>query len=248
MGVTIIGLGEVGRVFERCAKAADQEVAVVRRGAAPVSAALAAGPVIAAVREDDLAPLVPLVAPLAPRVVFPQNGLVEPVLASLGAVTRGLLWFTAKGDFFEILAPSVFHGPEASATAALLEAGGVTAREEPDPRRFAEALATKLVWNSVVGLPLAVHGVPLGRYLAKHADEARAIVEEGCRALGPALGVALDPDAAHATLLATTTKLGWMTGGAKALDFRNRAIARLGRIHGVRTPINDGLLAALRRQ
>ena len=46
-------------------------------------------------------------------------------------------------------------------------------------------------------------------------------------------------------ILETTKELGWVRGGAKALAWRNGAIARFGRRHGIPTPVNDRLLRAV---
>ena len=47
-----------------------------------------------------------------------------------------------------------------------------------------------------------------------------------------------------AKILETTVDLGWVRGGTKALAWRNGALARFGRRHGVPTPVNDRLLRA----
>lgn len=238
---TVVGAGEVGRVFVRCAGAAN--VKVLRRGD-EVADSAPHGPIVVAVREGDLAPLVEPLRPFASRAVFVQNGHVDEVLAPLGGeVTRGLLWFTAKGEFFRALCPSVFHGPMAKTVADALEAGGVPAREESDREAFAREAVFKLAWNNVVGLPLAAHGVELAVYLATKGDEATAVVDETARVMGAHHRVAVDAGEAVAKLLATTTELGWMKGGAKALEFRNGAVARIGRALGIATPVNDRLLA-----
>ena len=241
--LTVLGAGEVGRVVLRAAEAAGLERRAIRRGE-PIGSALPTGPLVVAVRETDLAALIPELAPIADRTVFLQNGWIEPILAPLGPrVTVGLIWFTAKGPLFRVLAPSIFHGPLAGELVSLLRSGGIEAREEPDLAVFRREVAYKLSWNCVVGLPLAVSGLTLDAYLAAHEDEARAIAGEVAAVLTRELGVPVEGAEAHARLLATIGGLGGATGGTKALELRNGAIARLGRVHGVPTPVNDRLLA-----
>jgi hypothetical protein len=225
MSLTIIGRGEVARVFERCAKARDEEVRIVVRGEDPSARALADGPVVVAVREEDLGALIAPLRPIAERCVFPQNGWIDPLLAPLGRITRGLLWFTAKGELFRDLIPSVFYGPYAEEMVRLFAAGSVSARV------------------NVVGLPLAVRKLTLAEYLVTHADEARAIMDETCKAFEAELGIAIDPDATYKTLLDTTTELGGLRGGKKALDVRNGAVVRLAETHGLDAPVNAKLMS-----
>jgi hypothetical protein len=249
MALTIVGRGDIGSVFLRCARAAGEEPRVVVRGEDPAKAALGEGPLVIAVRETDLAPMIePLSAKaIAGRLVFVQNGFIDQIIGPIGQVTRGLLWFNAKGDFFRALAPSIFHGPFAAAAAALLEAGGVPAKVEADRAAFQRAMIVKLAWNNVVGLPLAVHQTTLGEYLASSRDEARAVVAETCLALGRELGVEVDPSETFRTLLDTTAELAENRGGKKALAFRNGAVVRLAEKHGLPAPVNDRLLTLAER-
>lgn len=237
MTSTLVGAGEVGRVFLR----AGRDVRVIRR-ADPLAPA-PQGTVLVAVREDDLPPLVEPLRPFAARCAFVQNGLVEDALAPLGEVTRGLVWFTAKGETFHVLAPSVFHGPRAEDCAAWLGEAGVAARAEPDATRFRHEAARKLAWNNVAGLPPFARKVTLGEYLSKHRDEARAVVDETLRVCAARWGTPVDTDAVLALVLATTAPIAGLGGGDKALAWRNGAVQRLGRALGVPTPVNDALLA-----
>lgn len=237
MTSTLVGAGEVGRVFLR----AGRDVRVIRRGEAVTPAA--AGTVLVAVREDDLPALVEPLRSVAARCAFVQNGLVDDALAPLGEVTRGLVWFTAKGETFHVLAPSVFHGSRAADCAAWLEAAGVAARVEPDPARFRHEVARKLAWNNLAGLPPFVRGVTLGEYLAAHGDEARAVVDETLRVCSARWGTPVDTDEVVALVRATTAPIAGLRGGDKALAWRNGAVQRLGRALGVPTPAHDALLA-----
>src|SRR5689334_17448450 len=103
MALTVIGFGEIGRVFGRCAEASGEAPILVRRGD-DLAEALARGrpdPVVVAVREDQLAPIAAALEADADRVVLVQNGLIEEALGeALARSTRGLLWFMAKGDVF----------------------------------------------------------------------------------------------------------------------------------------------------
>lgn len=202
------------------------------------------GPIVVAVREESLRGLLkPLEKHLA-RCVFVQNGWVDQYLPAFGTVGRGLLWFTAKGELFKVLAPSIFFGPYADEVARILEAGKVAARVEPDAWVFVREIAFKLAWNNVVGLPLAVRGVSLAEYLEKNADEARAIVEETCAAIAVATEAPIDARLAFDVLLYTTRELGELRGGTKALDFRNGAVVALAQSQGRAAPVNSRLLAS----
>jgi ketopantoate reductase len=242
MQATLIGAGEVGRVFLRGAGA--REVRVVRRGD-PIEP-LPTGPVVVAVREEALAAVVPALRGVGSRCVFLQNGLVDDELAPLGEVTRGIVWFTAKGELFEALAPTVFHGAEAEAAAAWLDGAGVTTRIEPNLARFQLEIAKKLAWNNVAGLGPHLRATTLGGYLADHRDEVRAIVDETLRVCAARWGTPIATDATLALLESTCGPIAHLRGGTSGLAWRNGAVARLGRALGIETPTNDALLAQLR--
>ncbi len=247
MALTIIGRGEVGRVFARCAHAAREETRVLTRRDDPRTDVLEEGPIVVAVREESLLALLKPLETHLSRCVFVQNGWVDQYLPAFGTVSRGLLWFTAKGELFKVLAPSIFFGPYAEQTARILEAGKVAARVELDPWVFVREIAFKLAWNNVVGLPLAVRGLSLAEYLQKHAEEARALVEETCAAIAVATQAPIDARLAFEVLLYTTRELGELRGGTKALDFRNGAVVALAQSQGRAAPVSSRLLASAKQ-
>ena len=75
--------------------------------------------------------------------------------------------------------------------------------------------------------------------VAHYLGELDALADESARACSARYGVTLDGAEAVRKILDTTAKLGWVRGGSKALPWRNRAIARLGRAPGVPTPVHD---------
>jgi ketopantoate reductase len=245
--VHVIGMGEVGGRLAGALERAGCEVLPVRRGSGWDEAVDPADPAtrIVAVREEDLAGVLDrLPSSLRPRTVLVQNGFLEAVHGEL-EVGRGLIWFTSKGEFFRELCPSIFHGPQASELVDALRRGGLSVERAGGGERFLREMIVKGIWNGVVGLPLAVHGVDLASYLDDHDDELRALVAESAAAAGAAYGVELAPREALEKIRRTTTELGWVKGGAKALPWRNGAIVRFGRRHGIPTPVNDRLLAAV---
>ncbi len=202
-------------------------------------------PRLVAVREEDLsAVLARLGTELRDRTVLVQNGFLEAVHGDLGAVTRGLIYFTSKGEFFEVLCASPFFGPYGEPLARALSEAGLAAEAIDDREDYLRAMIAKGIWNVVVGLPLAVHRLDLGTYLASRHHEFRALVDESARAAAAAYECDVDPEAVATKIIETTERLGWVGGGKKALPWRNGAIARFGRLHSIPTPINDGLLMA----
>lgn len=249
-GPFVIGPGEVGRRLAAALEAAGAGPRLVHRDAGWEAALDPADPAprIVAVREEDLgAAWARFDAPLYGRLVLVQNGFLEGRIGAPGELaeaSRGLIWFTAKGAFFRELMPSLFFGPAAGALAGALARGGLAARLVPDAAAFRRELVLKGAWNAIVGLPLAVHGVDLATYRSAFAAELAALADESCRAASAEYGVAVDADEALARLAATTGELGSVRGGTRALPFRNGAIARFGRRHGVPTPVTDRLLRA----
>ncbi len=245
--IHVIGPGEVGRRIAAALESQSWRVHPVTRTRGWDRAVDPddRSPRLVAVREEDLtAVLERLGTKLRDRTVLVQNGFLEAVHGDLGAVTRGLIYFTSKGDFFEVLCDSPFFGPHAEPLARALSAAGLDAEAIVDREDFLRAMIAKGIWNVVVGLPLAVHRLDLGTYLSSRRHEFRALVDESARAAGAAYRCDVDPEAVAGKILDTTETLGWVGGGMKALPWRNGAIARFGRTHSIPTPINDGLLLA----
>jgi ketopantoate reductase len=178
------------------------------------------------------------------EIVLIQNGWIRPLVRERPQVTRGLIWFTAKGSFFKVLRPSPFCGPAADAMASALSATEIGS-EAVDAARFAALDADKMGFNCVVGLPLAVHQLSLGEYLDQRRDEAEALFTESVQVCAAAAGVEADrswwPE-----LVETVQPLHWVTASsAKALEYRNGAVLRLARRLGSDVPVTAKLLAAV---
>jgi hypothetical protein len=201
--------------------------------------------VLVCVREETLDDFLPRVTGIGPaRLAFVQNGWIRPLLGGLPGATRGLIWFTSKGEFFRELRPSLFGGPLAEMLAAALGRGGLTAMAIGDAG-FRAAEAEKMGFNCVVGLPLAVHGLTLGDYLERRAGEAEALFRESVDVCARSLGVQADP-AWWDEFRRAVEPLAWVkAGAAKALEFRSGAVARLARELNVAVPVTARLLAAV---
>jgi len=243
--IFIIGPGEVGRRMGGALKLAGRDVAYVGRteGWGEALSSPEAWKVLAMREDDPPGALERFPAGERDRLVLVQNGFLEAVLGEAAeGTTRGLIWFTSKGDFFRVLQPSPFHGPLAGTLCPLLEAGGIPAAALAGQGHYAREMVLKGVWNCVVGLPLAVHDVDLATYLRDHRPELEELLTESALAASARYGVDVRPAEALDRLLGTTTELGWVRGGVKALAWRNGAVARFGRLHGVPTPVTDDLL------
>jgi ketopantoate reductase len=242
----VVGMGEVGRRLAAALAAGGLDVRPVTRDSGWGEAlADGGGAVIVAVREEALEEVLARTAAVpTQRLVFVQNGWIRPLLAGRPGCTRGLIWFTSKGEFFRVLRPSVLAGPLAPALARALGRGGIAA-EVAAQGRFAAAEAEKMAFNCVVGLPLAVHRVTLAEYLAGHGEEAQEVFREAAQVTARALGVEV-PGGTWRRFLRFTRPIGWLRASApKALEFRNGAVVRLARERGIATPANARLLAAV---
>ncbi|MBZ5588036.1 MAG: hypothetical protein LAO05_05680 [Acidobacteriia bacterium] len=244
--VFVVGLGEVGRRLAGALTASGTDVApVTRQGGWEHLSGDREAPVLVCVREEALSDTVSRLRNVAAeRLVFVQNGWIRPLLGGVQGCSRGLIWFTSKGEFFRVLRASVFSGPAAPAVADALKRGGIAAAAI-GTEAFAGAEAEKMGFNCVVGLPLAVHALSLGEYLDRNAAEAEAVFSEAAGVTARALGVTPSNDW-WPEFLRVAKPLGWVRSAApKALEFRNGAVARLARERGERTPANERLLKAV---
>jgi len=174
------------------------------------------------------------------------QGLLERIVDSaiLRCVTRGLIYFTSKGDFFNVLTPSPFYGLHAQLISRELTAGGLECRDLPSYADFLKEMTTKAIWNSVVGLPLHVHKCSLGEYLDNHTDEVTALIAESINVTRAIYGSVDQTQLVLDKVLATTKPLRWMkrSGPAYGLQTRNLAIQQWGLELGIPTPVTDQLL------
>ena len=242
--VYIIGMGEVGARLERGLRRSGVETAAVTRSNGWAEAlADSDGLYVVCVREQDLAEVLGYLNGVqGDRIALLQNGWIRPLLHNFPGVTRGLIWFTAKGEFFTVLRASPFSGPLAGPLADALTAGGLPS-EAVDEDVFDRLDADKMGFNCVVGLPLAVHGLSLSEYLESRREEAHAVFDEAITVCARALGTAADSHAWENFLL-SAQPLGWVrVANAKALEFRNGAIVELARRQGGEAPVNTRLMA-----
>jgi ketopantoate reductase len=243
--VYVIGMGEVGRRLAGALDASGLDVVAVTRDRGWDRAISDADGIrLVCVREEALERvLLKLRAVPSHRIVVIQNGWIRPLLVGLENITQGLIWFTSKGDFFRELRPSPFSGPRAEQLASALSSGGISATAT-NSRSFSELEVDKMGFNCVVGLPLAVHGLTLGAYLEELRDEARALFGESTAACAAELRIKVD-QGWWDQFVASCDPIDWVrTGTAKALEFRNDAVARLADRHAISVPVTHRLLQA----
>jgi hypothetical protein len=243
----IIGMGEVGRRLDTALRSSGVETIPVTRNRGWDLAVTepATTPRIVCTREEALPSVLERLGDVpSSSLVLVQNGWLRDLLDGRGDITRGLIWFTSKGDFFRPLRPSPFCGPLAGPLTLKLAKGGLPT-EAVSASSFAGLDADKMGFNCVVGLPLAVHGVTLEQYLQDHTAEAEAVFSEAVTACAAAADAPVDPEWWPA-FLDSAEPLGWVAvGSAKALAYRNGAVLALGRRHEVPTPVNERLLEAV---
>jgi ketopantoate reductase len=241
--VHVIGMGEVGCRLAASLRFAGVETrAVTRTQGWDDAVADENGVLLVSVREEALADVLDRLHGTPPqRLVLVQNGWIRPLLHDLVGLTRGLIWFTSKGEYFQILRPSPFCGPWATALARALAAGGLPSKEV-DAAEFDQLDADKMGFNCVVGLPLAVYQTRLGEYLETRTAEARAVFDEAVNVCAAASGC--EPDASGwPNFLESARPLDWVkTTYAKALEFRNQAVVALATELGREAPANSDLL------
>ncbi len=241
--VHVIGMGEVGRRIDAALRRAGVETHSVTRSNGWSHALSDTDSLrIVCVREEALGEVLGHLGGTPPdRIVLVQNGWIRPLLHRAKDLTRGLIWFTAKGDFFTVLRSSAFSGPRAEEVSRILTDGGLPSRAV-DQSTFDRLDVDKMGFNCVVGLPLAVYGLSLWEYLDSHREEAEALFRESTTICAKAIGSALEGDLWDRFLL-SAEPLGWVRiVSAKALDFRNRAVVELARRLGVEAPVNARLL------
>jgi len=238
-------MGEVGRRLAAALESAGVEVVPVTRSSGWERAISDPdGLRLICVREEALASVLDRLAGVSGALVAAvQNGWIRPVLHRHPGATRGLIWFTSKGDFYNPLRPSPFSGPWAELLATALVSGGLPA-SAVDADSFDALEADKMGFNCVVGLPLAVHGLSLGDYLEHEAGEAEQLFVESATVCARALACPVDPGW-WSGFRQSVEPLGWVsTSRAKALEFRNQAIVRLAEKGGGQAPVNRRLLEA----
>jgi hypothetical protein len=241
--VHVIGMGEVGRrlagALHRSGVAA---LPVTRTQGWDEARQDGDGLCLVCVREEALAEVLDTLHGVpSERLVLVQNGWIRPLLHDLPNATRGLIWFTSKGEFFQILRPNTFTGSAAADLSLAFAAGGLPS-EAVESKVYDRLDADKMGFNCLVGLPLAVHGLSLEAYLDSYAKEAKAVFDEAVDACSAATGTEVDPLGWDA-FLESAKHLGWVrVSEAKALDFRNRAVVALAAELGRNAPMNSLLL------
>ncbi len=241
-------MGEVGKRLSHALTTSGIEVIPVTRDSNwEIAENHPSAPRIICVREEAFKDVLKRLKNVPSRhIVAVPNGWIRPDLEAFEDATRGLIWFTSKGDFYRQLRPSPFSGPLAESLVPALARGGLTVTNL-NSTDFDRADADKMGFNCVVGLPLAVHQVSLGTYLEDFHDEAKALFSESVTVCAAAAGAEVDRAEVEGEywplFLECVAPLDWVaTNKAKALDYRNGGVVQLGIKLGIPTPVNDRLL------
>ena len=243
--IEIVGAGRVGSAL---AARDPQRFGLIDRvdGWARLDAA-AGAPILLAVRNDDLDPVLARIpAHRHADLCFVQNGMLRPWLASRGlaGATRGILFFAVatRGAAVEPGGESPFFGPHAAALVAAFTATELPARVV-DAETFAAIELEKLIWNSAFGLLCQAFAVPVGEVVERHYDALRDLVAELLAVGAPALGITLELDPLVERLAAYSRSIPSYQGAVKEWRWRNGWFVELAAAAGVALPVHDRLLA-----
>ncbi len=182
------------------------------------------------------------ISPLAP------TAAVVPVVVQFSAAR------TAPGRF-ELRTPAALTVPVGAAGSTLADLFSGTACEVRLTDDFVTVAWQKLLLNSVIGGLTALTLTGSSSFREDDLREATLPMAEEVIAVGRAEGATLAPDAAHRLLDRFT---GGGSGHLPSIaadrrdgrrlewEVRNAVVGRLGRRHGIPTPINDLVTALLR--
>ncbi len=247
--LVIVGPGRVGSAFVRAAAAAGSVAQVVGRSGplAPLEAPHPGVPIVVCTRADDLAAVIDATAPAnRADLVFVQNGMVLPLLASYGLAenTQGLVYFaaTSREGPVEAGAPSLFRGKHAAALVALLAADGIPARAVTDRADFAREIGVKLAWNVIFGLLGERHAETVGETVRRRRPEIEALAVEIAPVLARGLDTTIPVGPMVESLVAYSQRIPTFRASVKELPWRNGWIAQAARAWGLETPLHARLL------
>jgi ketopantoate reductase len=206
----------------------------------------AGAPILVAVRNDDLdAVLARVPAHRRADLVFIQNGMIRPWLATrdLAGATRGLLFMAVpqRGAAIEPGGASPFFGPHAATIVDAFTAAELPA-ELVDADRFAAIELEKLLWNTCFGLLCDAFECTVGVVVAEHFAELRALVAELVAVGAPALGVRLELEPLVERLAAYSRSIADYRGAVKEWRWRNGWFVELAQQRGVELPVHARLL------
>lgn len=247
----IIGAGRVGLGLQARAREVGLEPHLVSRRGGWDVLERKDGPILVAVRNDDLDGVVEKVpAHRRGDLVFVQNGMIRPWIADrrLEDATRGLLFFAAPrvGVPIQPGGASPFHGPKAEAVVAWFHELGLEA-EEVSGERFAEVELEKLIWNAAFGLMCEAHELPVGAIVERHRPQLESLVAEMVAVGAPPLGVQLELAPLVERLCAYALSIPDYTGAVKEWRHRNGWFVDEAGRQGQSTPTHDALLAGIGR-
>lgn len=247
----VIGAGRIGTALaDRSQKSTREPFVLVdrQRGWDQIDPERS-GPILLAVRNDDLAAVLERV-PEQRRadLVFVQNGMLRPWLEErrLATNTRGLLFMAVPsvGAAIEPGGESPFWGPHAAAMVEEFAALDLPAKVV-DERTFTEIELEKLIWNCAFGLFCQVLDCDVGAVVEQHRSRLRLLVSEMLAVGGPALGVTLELDPLMERLCEYSRSIPSYRGAVKDWAWRNGWFVTTARKQKKRMPTHDMLLLAV---
>jgi ketopantoate reductase len=249
--VIVIGAGRIGTALAaRSDQSAGERFVLVdrERGWDRIHPE-AAGPILLAVRNDDLAAVLERVPPTRRGdLVFVQNGMLRPWLEErgLGGATRGLLYMAVPtvGANIEPGLESPFHGRHAAAMVDAFTAVGLPAKVV-DAKTFAAIELEKLIWNCAFGLFCQALDCDVGTVVEQHRPRLRLLVSELLAVGGPALGVEVELEPLVERLCEYSRSIPSYRGAVKEWPWRNGWFVSTARARKQRTPTHDMLLLAI---
>jgi len=223
----IVGAGRVGQALEKMGGGRD---IVIRRGETVPEDST--GPIFVCTRNDVLAAIVDA-TPASRRedLVFIQNGMLEPWLASKGlsAATQVLVYFAVAKLGEDPLDGKTDTNPEglsaatgkwAAATAARLHSAGLSC-QVLDGEEFKKPMLEKLIWICAFMLVGARHpGATVGVVEKEHRKEVVEIINELAGAAAVEMGIEFD-DGIVDRLCAYARSVAHFPTAVKEFEWRN---------------------------
>ena len=248
----IIGGGRVGTAIKLAAESAGVPVKLYSRKGSWVSLTLKTGPILVAVRNDDLSSVLARVPSHRHRdLVFIQNGMYRNWLVenNLSYTTRGLL-FLAVSSRGEMAIPggvSPFIGCHAETICETFNVmglpAGVVTNEE-----FSLVEFEKLLWNCIFCLLSEHLDVTVGALATDHTMTVRALYEELLLVGAVLFGRISDRDALFDRLITYSNSISAYRGTMKEWEWRNGWFVAEAEKRGIATPLHMTYIEAVKAQ